>query len=169
MIDLTTEFGRVVEKHLKFEYVIWLTTVDSRFTPQPRPVWFIWENNSILIFSQPNAYKVRHIEKHPRVSLHFNSDESGDKHVIILTGDAIIDKNCPPAQSSHCLSRKIQNRHCGSEYDARKLQRRVFDSYPNLPLQNFVVGSKIVSQPGGGFNEGYDLHASSRKETGSEY
>jgi PPOX class probable F420-dependent enzyme len=97
MIDLTTEFGRVVEKHLKFEYVIWLTTVDSRLTPQPRPVWFIWENNSVLIFSQPKAFKVRHIEKHPRVSLHFNSDETGDKHVIIMTGEAIIDKNNPPA------------------------------------------------------------------------
>jgi len=98
MIDLTTDFGHVVEQHLKNEYVIWLTTVDSRLTPQPRPVWFIWENNSILIFSQPKAYKVRHIEKHPRVSLHFNSDETGDRHVIIMTGDAIIDLNCRPAR-----------------------------------------------------------------------
>ena len=97
MIDLTTGFGRAVERHLKEEYVIWLTTVDSRLTPQPRPVWFLWENDSILIFSKPDAFKVRHIEKHPRVSLHFNTDESGDEHVIILTGEARIDANTPPA------------------------------------------------------------------------
>ncbi len=36
MIDLTTEFGKAVERHLNFEHVIWLTTVDSRLTPQPR-------------------------------------------------------------------------------------------------------------------------------------
>jgi PPOX class probable F420-dependent enzyme len=93
MIDLTTEFGRTVEKHLKFEYVIWLTTVDSHLTPQPRPVWFLWEYDTILIFSQPNAYKIKHIKQHPRVALHFNTDDTGDKHVIVMTGDALIDPN----------------------------------------------------------------------------
>jgi PPOX class probable F420-dependent enzyme len=97
MIDLTTPFGRVAEKHLKFEYVIWLTTMDSHLTPQPRPVWFIWENDSILIFSQPDAFKVRHIRKNPNVALHFNTDDTGEKHVIIMTGKAIIDTSSPSA------------------------------------------------------------------------
>jgi PPOX class probable F420-dependent enzyme len=97
MIDLTTEFGRAVEQHLQKEYVIWLTTVDSQLTPQPRPVWFVWEDDSILIFSKPDAFKVRHIEKHPRVALHFNTDDTGDRHVMIFTGEAFIDANCPPA------------------------------------------------------------------------
>ena len=93
MIDLTTEFGRAVERSLKEEYVIWLTTVDSQLTPQPRPVWFLWEYETILIFSQPHAYKVKHIKKHPRVALHFNTDNTGDKHVIVMTGEAFIDPN----------------------------------------------------------------------------
>ncbi len=93
MIDLTTDFGRAVEKHLKEEIVIWLTTVDSHLTPQPRPVWFLWEYETILIFSQPEAFKVKHISKHPRVSLHFNTDNAGDKHVMIITGEAVIDPN----------------------------------------------------------------------------
>ena len=97
MIDLTTTFGQAVKRHLDNEYVIWLTTVDSNLVPQPRPVWFIWDNDSILIFSKPNAYKVRHIQKHPNVSLHFNTDDTGDKHVIVLTGEAMIDSNCLPA------------------------------------------------------------------------
>lgn len=97
MIDLTTEFGRTVKQHLENQYVIWLTTVDSSLTPQPRPVWFIWENGSFLIFSQPKAYKVKHIEKNPKVALHFNTDETGDKHVIIFTGEATIDRDSPPA------------------------------------------------------------------------
>ena len=97
MIDLSSDFGHAVEKRLQEEYVIWLKTVDSHLTPQPRPVWFVWKNDSILIFSQPNAYKVKHIEKHPKVALHFNTDETGDKHVIILTGEAFIDSSCPPA------------------------------------------------------------------------
>jgi len=97
MIDLTTNFGRAVEQHLKSETVIWLTTVSSHLMPQPRPVWFLWENDSILIFSKSRAHKVKHIRQNPNVSLHFNTDETGDRHVIVMTGEAIIDTNCPPA------------------------------------------------------------------------
>ena len=97
MVDLTSKFGRSVKQHLKSEYFVWLTTVDSNLTPQPRPVWFIWEDDSFLIFSQAKAHKVKHIEKNPRAALHFNSDKTGDKHVIVFIGEASIDRNCPPA------------------------------------------------------------------------
>ena len=43
MIDLTTQFGRKVKQHLRKEYVVWLTTVGADLSPQPRPVWFIWD------------------------------------------------------------------------------------------------------------------------------
>jgi PPOX class probable F420-dependent enzyme len=98
MIDLTTKFGQVVKWHLENEYVTWLTTVDSNLVPQPRPVWFLWENESVLIFSKADAHKVKHITNHPTVSLHFNTDDHGDTHVIVLTGEAIIDSTCPPAK-----------------------------------------------------------------------
>jgi len=97
MVDFTSKFGRAVKEHLNNQYVIWLTTVDSQLTPQPRPVWFIWEEDSFLIFSQAKAYKVKHITKNPKVALHFNTDETGDEHVIIFLGDASTDTNCPPA------------------------------------------------------------------------
>ena len=99
MIDLTSEFGGAVKRHLESQYVIWLTTVDATLTPQPRPVWFIWESDTFLVFSQPNAYKVKHIEEHPGVALHFNTDETGDRHVIIFTGEAVIDPDVPPAHA----------------------------------------------------------------------
>lgn len=98
MLDLNSKFGRVVKRHLKNGYFVWLTTVDAKGTPQPRPVWFIWEDDSFLIFSQPDTYKVRHLKNNPRVSLHFNTeDDAGDKHVIVFTGDASFDTDSPPA------------------------------------------------------------------------
>lgn len=98
MFDLTTKFGQVVKRYLENEYVIWITTVDSNLVPQPRPVWFLWEKDSVLIFSKPDARKVKHITRHPSVSLHFNTDDHGDSHVIVLTGEAILDSTCPPAK-----------------------------------------------------------------------
>ena len=110
MIDLNTNFGRFATKHLQSEYFIWLTTVDSTGTPQPRPVWFIWENDTVLIFSQPKAYKIKHIQHNPNVSLHFNTeDEKADKRLIILTGTAKIDKNCPPANKLRAYIRKYKS------------------------------------------------------------
>jgi PPOX class probable F420-dependent enzyme len=108
MIDLTSDFGRAVTQHLKNEYAIWLTTVDSNLTPQPRPVWFIWDGNSFLIFSQAKAYKVAHIKRNPRVALHFNTDETGDKHVIVFVGEASIDENCPPAYEVEAYFKKYE-------------------------------------------------------------
>lgn len=97
MIDLTSNFGRAVQQHLKDQYVIWLTTVDAHLTPQPRPVWFVYQDDSFLIFSQAKAHKVTHIKTNPKVALHFNTDETGDKHVIVFTGEAFLDADCPPA------------------------------------------------------------------------
>ena len=108
MIDLTTKLGRAAKRHLKNEYVIWLTTVDSKLTRQPRPVWFLWEQDSFLIFSKPNAHKVTHIAKNPRVALHFNTDETGDHHVIVFTGEAMINSNCAPTHKVRAYLKKYK-------------------------------------------------------------
>ena len=110
MIDLNTKFGRFTKKHLKSEYFIWLTTVDSTGTPQPRPVWFIWQDETILIFSQPKAYKVKHIQNNPNVSLHFNTaDEHGDRRLIVMTGTAKIDEKSPSANQIGAYIRKYKS------------------------------------------------------------
>ena len=82
---------------IKREYVIWLTTVDPDLAPQPRPVWFIWHKSSFLIFSQPHAHKLKHIKQHQNVSLHFNTDKTGDQDVIVYIGVAQVDESMPAA------------------------------------------------------------------------
>ena len=114
MLDLNSKFGRVIKKHLKNEYFVWLTTVDSKGTPQPRPVWFVWDDNSFLVFSQPNAYKVKHLQNNPKVSLHFNTiDDAGEKHVIIFTGEASFDEKIPPAHKLPAYLKKYKTEITG--------------------------------------------------------
>lgn len=109
MINLNTKFGRIAKQHLKSEYFVWLTTVDSTGTPQPRPVWFIWEKDSFLIFSQAKAHKLKHIEKNPQVSLHFNSaDKKGEKRLIVFTGTATIEKQPTPANKHRAYLKKYK-------------------------------------------------------------
>ena len=59
MIDLSTELGARVARRLEQELIIWLTTVRVDGTPQPSPVWFLWADQSLLIYSQPNKQKLR--------------------------------------------------------------------------------------------------------------
>ena len=109
MLDFNSKFGRTIKKHLKNQHFVWLTTVDAKGTPQPRPVWFIWEDDSFLIFSQPNAYKVKHIRNNPKVSLNFNTtDENGEKSVIIFIGEAVIDKKVSPAHEIKAYLKKYK-------------------------------------------------------------
>lgn len=109
MLDLVSKYGRIVKRHLKDEYFVWLTTVDSKGTPQPRPVWFVWEEDAFLIFSQAHAYKIKHLENNPMVSLHFNTeDDHGNQHVIVFTGEAVLDEDAPPAHDVHAYMRKYR-------------------------------------------------------------
>jgi PPOX class probable F420-dependent enzyme len=108
MIDFTTEFGRKAKQYLNKEYFIWFTTVSADLTPQPRPVWFIWDSDSFLIFSRPDAYKVTHVKEHPNVALHFNTDEKADEDVIVFVGVAEIDVDAPPAHEFPAYLEKYQ-------------------------------------------------------------
>jgi PPOX class probable F420-dependent enzyme len=98
-IDTSTDFGARVARHLQDDLVVWLTTVGPDGTPQPSPVWFLWDGDTALIYSQSSAPKLRNIEQRPRVSLHFNCTPSGGD-VVILTGDAATDTGAPPANAN---------------------------------------------------------------------
>lgn len=94
---MTIELNNRVTERLQHEQIIWLTTVRADGMPTPTPVWFHWDGAQVLIFSQPNALKVRNIRANPHVALHFHTDaEGGD--VAILLGTAQI--NEPPVAAA---------------------------------------------------------------------
>lgn len=93
MIDPTTEFGARVEKRLLEEQIIWLTTVSPSGIPQPNPVWFYWDGDTVLIYSEPHVYKVKNIKNNPKVSLNFEGATQLGGDVIVLTGEAVMEEN----------------------------------------------------------------------------
>jgi PPOX class probable F420-dependent enzyme len=92
MVDFTSRFGRHVNRRLRQEQIVWLTTVDSKETPQPRPVWFHWDGKTILIFSEEDKAKLRHIARNPRVALNFNTADDGGDVAVILGEAKILDQ-----------------------------------------------------------------------------
>ncbi len=96
-IDTNSEYGARVVRRLREDKIGWLTTVGADGTPQPSPIWFLWDGETALIFSKPDAPKVRNIRARPRASLNLHSDASGGD-IVILTGEATIDAAEPPAE-----------------------------------------------------------------------
>lgn len=94
VIDPSTELGKRLRERLNRERIIWLTTVNKDGEPQSSPVWFHADGDQVLIFSQPNAPKVRNISRNPVVSLNLNSSDDGG-NVAVLTGTAKILEDGP--------------------------------------------------------------------------
>jgi PPOX class probable F420-dependent enzyme len=103
-----TAFGRRVRRRLRDERVVWLTTVGAEGTPQPNPVWFLWQAKSadrVLIYSRADSHKLTHVIQRSRVSLNFDSD-GDDGDIVVLTGDARIATDVPPAPENPAYLRK---------------------------------------------------------------
>jgi PPOX class probable F420-dependent enzyme len=87
--DPDSDFGARVRARLREEYAIWLTTVGADGTPQPNPVWFLWEeeSESLLVYNRNTAKRLAHVAANPRVCAHFDGDGRGGD-VVVLTGTA---------------------------------------------------------------------------------
>ncbi|GHO50236.1 pyridoxamine 5'-phosphate oxidase family protein [Ktedonospora formicarum] len=75
------------KERLKSELIAWFTTVRADGRPHSIPVWFLWEGESILIFSKPNNQKIRNLRQNSNVVLALDNTQGGDD-VIILEGKA---------------------------------------------------------------------------------
>jgi PPOX class probable F420-dependent enzyme len=100
-----TEFGARAARHLTEDIVAWLTLVDASGTPQPAPVWFVWDDSSILVYSRGEAKRLAHLRANPRVALHFDGNGRGGD-IVVLTGEAeIVPDERPVHQNPEYLTK----------------------------------------------------------------
>jgi PPOX class probable F420-dependent enzyme len=107
MSDSTTVFEANTLRRLKEEQIIWLTTVRADGMPQPTPVWYLWDGETFLIYSQPGAHKVRNLSHNQKVALNLNCDAEGGE-VLIIFGLAQIDPGIPMAHLNQAYLEKYR-------------------------------------------------------------
>jgi PPOX class probable F420-dependent enzyme len=96
-IDTKSEFGGRAERRLRNDLIYWLVTTGPDGTPQPSPVWALWDDDgTFLIYSQPDTPKLANVASRPRVALHMDGDGRGGD-IVIVTGEARIDRAASPA------------------------------------------------------------------------
>lgn len=57
------------ERALRGCPVLWLSSVSADGRPHVAPAWFVWDDERILVFSKPNASKLRNLRCDPRAML----------------------------------------------------------------------------------------------------
>ncbi len=73
---------------LRDETLIWLTTTGADGTPQPNPVWFLWDGvDSLLVYNRAHARRLEHVARHPRVAMHFDGNGRGGD-IVVFAGAA---------------------------------------------------------------------------------
>jgi PPOX class probable F420-dependent enzyme len=107
MLDTTTGAGARAQERLRSEEVAWLTTVRPDGQPQSVPVWFYWDGESFLIYSRPNARKLRNMAKNRRVNLNLNSNATGGDIVRAECAAEVVE-DAPPATEVGPYSEKYR-------------------------------------------------------------
>jgi PPOX class probable F420-dependent enzyme len=94
------DFGERAARRLRDEKVIWLTTVGNDGTPQPNPVWFLWDGeDELLVYNRRDAKRLAHVAARPEVALHLDGDGRGG-NIVVLAGTARIDADLPAAHEN---------------------------------------------------------------------
>lgn len=88
MLNLEEELNSTVDRRLKEEEVIWLTTVTPGGSPQPNPVWFLWDGEEIIIYSKPGSYRIRNLKRNRTVSLNLQGVDLMGNNAVIICGEA---------------------------------------------------------------------------------
>ena len=122
MLDTAGEAGARAEARLWEEMIIWLTTVRSDGQPQSVPVWFLWEEQTFLIYSQPDRQKLKNIGNNPRVGLHLNSNARGGD-VVRAEGTAEVVQDVPPADEVGAYAEKYRESIARIGFDPDGLAR----------------------------------------------
>ena len=96
MLDPSKQGHAQAERRLRSEPIAWLTTVRADGQAQASPVWFLRDGETFLLYSQPDAQKVRNLAANPRVALHLDDDGTGGD-VVTFEGTATVEPDNPRA------------------------------------------------------------------------
>lgn len=78
-----------IDRLLRLEPVVWLSSVRPDGRPHVVPIWFSWDGREILIASKPDAQKIRNLRANPKVMLALGEAED-DFDVGLLEGRAAL-------------------------------------------------------------------------------
>lgn len=93
-LDPSTRSGARALDRLGSEKIGWLTTVNADGQAQSSPLWFLWTDGELFVYSGKAAPRNGNIANNPRVSFNLHTDAGGGD-VVSMEGTARIDPDGP--------------------------------------------------------------------------
>jgi PPOX class probable F420-dependent enzyme len=107
-LDTSTDYGKRVARRLQDETIVWLTTTNKDGTPEPSPVWFTWDGQSVLVYSLRGTSRERNIRRNAKVALHFDSNGQGGD-IVVISGEAAFAEDEPAAHAHPTYAAKYRD------------------------------------------------------------
>ena len=108
-LDPSTTAGARALERLATDKIGWLTTVNPDGVPQSSPIWFLWADGELRIYSHRRAPRNGNIADRPGVSFNLNTDATGDE-VVTMEGVARIDPAGGPASDDPAYVAKYREK-----------------------------------------------------------
>jgi PPOX class probable F420-dependent enzyme len=86
-------------------YAVWFTTVREDGMPQPTPVWFTWHDDYFLVYTTPDAQKLKNLEHNNKVALAYATDLEAYGYIVVM-GEAEVDSGLPSANQNSAYLKK---------------------------------------------------------------
>lgn len=115
MFDPDKERGAHALERLANDKIGWLTTVTPAGQPQTMPIWFLWSDGELLVYSDHRARRNANIAANAKVSFHLSDDGTGGD-IVVIEGESRIDADYPLAPENPAYLEKyieLIDRHLG--------------------------------------------------------
>jgi PPOX class probable F420-dependent enzyme len=136
LLDPSREEDIHIDERLRREPVGWLATVRPDRAPRSVPVWFLWEDPVVLVFTGVNTQKVRNIAENPAVWMTLNAAEAGNDFVLLGGTGELVD----PAMMSAATTPGFVEKYRGLLRDQTMNEWAAAFSQPIRILVDRVVG-----------------------------
>ena len=106
-LDPATTAGARTLERLETELIGWLTTTNPDGQPQSSPIWFLWVDDEVLIYSGKRAPRNDNVAERPLVAFNLNTDADGGD-VATMEGEASVDLTYASADQMPAYIAKYQ-------------------------------------------------------------
>lgn len=123
MLDPTDPKRAHVDRRLRVEPILWLASTRPDGRPHLVPVWFWWDGETILVFSEPTAQKIRNLRHSPHVIVALDTAGQAED-VVVVRGTAELTEKSSTDLMPPAFERKYEALfpHAGTNPERMKAQ-----------------------------------------------
>ena len=130
-MDAPLATARIV-RFLEREPVVWLSSVRPDGQPHLVPTWFWWDGEALLVFSKPDARKVRNLRANPSVMLALGDAEEDFDIGLIEARAELLDRPTAAVLPAAHLEKYADQLGTIGMTPAEYARRRRIDTQPEL-------------------------------------